>query len=112
MQPFMKANQPFPPCPRGQIRYAETAPRVLQCEAFSWKEEPDTGTQRFFWRKAVMQNQLDYEVVVEATTREVVTSSADFVLAIALFRAAIPQYRHRVIELRQGKNVIRTYIPP
>jgi hypothetical protein len=59
-----------------------------------------------------MQDQTDYEVVVETTMQEVITASADLVLALALFRAAIPQYRHRVIELRQGKNVIQTYIPP
>jgi hypothetical protein len=46
-----------------------------------------------------MQDQTDYEVVVETTMQEVITASADLVLALALFRAAIPQYRHRVIEL-------------
>jgi hypothetical protein len=46
-----------------------------------------------------MQDQTDYEVVVETTMQEVITASADLVLALALFLAPIPQYRHRVIEL-------------
>jgi len=59
-----------------------------------------------------MQALADYEVVVDAPIEEVVTRSADLVLAVALFRAAIPKYRLRVIELRQGATVIRRYLPP
>ena len=54
----------------------------------------------------------DYEIVLESSFPETITRSTDFELAVALFRAAIPRYRHRVIELRQGSAVLRTYIPP